>query len=145
MSPFAGHGKESDAHRSVRDEQANMAGVNDHRGELVADCRLRAATDLFGHTWDPVVLAALREGPRRRHELRSGIGGLSDKVLSDALHRLLGNGLVERRAHRQAPPSVEYRLTELGESLVNGPMKALGSWVIEHGDELLNAQGRADS
>ena len=117
--------------------------MSDHEarcGELVADCRLRAATDLFAHTWDPVVLAALRPGPRRRHQLRTAIGGISDKVLTGTLHRLLANGLIHRRAYAEAPPRVEYNLTSLGQSLVDGPMKALGRWTIEHGDELLDAQ-----
>ncbi|WP_217551884.1 helix-turn-helix domain-containing protein [Streptomyces sp. GbtcB6] len=111
-----------------------------HRHEWVADCLLRAATDLFAHTWDPVVLAALRLGPRRRRELRAAIGGISDKVLTDCLHRLLAGGLIERHAHAEAPPRVDYALTGLGQSLVDGPMTALGRWAIEHGDELLEAQ-----
>nr|WP_241830642.1 helix-turn-helix domain-containing protein [Parafrankia colletiae] len=106
----------------------------------MADCRVRAVTDLFTHTWDPVVLTALRRGPRRRRELRAAIGGLSDKVLTEALRRLCAHGLLERRAFAQAPPRVEYALTALGQSLVDGPMQALGDWIIEHGDELLNAQ-----
>ncbi|MFF9488423.1 winged helix-turn-helix transcriptional regulator [Streptomyces sp. NPDC014676] len=128
----------------MRDRRAMMDGeMTDHEAhcyELVADCRLRAATDLFAHTWDPVVLAALRLGPRRRRELRAAIGGLSDKVLTDSLHRLLTSGLIERHAHAEAPPRVDYALTGLGQSLVEGPMLALGHWVIEHGDELLEAQ-----
>lgn len=114
-----------------------------HCYDLVADCRLRAAVDLFAHTWDPVVLAALRAGPRRRRELRASIGGISDKVMTDTLHRLLTNGLVSRRAHPEAPPRVEYGLTGLGQSLVDGPMQALGHWITEHGDELLDAQESA--
>lgn len=108
--------------------------------ERVVDCQLRAATDLFAHTWDPVVLAALGDGPYRRRELRAAIGGVSDKALTEALHRLLGNGLIARRAYAEAPPRVEYALTELGTSLVDGPMRALGDWVEKHGDELLAAQ-----
>jgi DNA-binding HxlR family transcriptional regulator len=119
--------------------------MEDHRGmdeqhDLVADCRIRAATDLFAHTWDPVVLSALRPGALRRRELRAVIGGLSDKALTEALDRLLGNGLIERSRFAQAPPRVEYGLTPLGESLVNGPMIALGEWISAHGDELLAAQ-----
>lgn len=115
----------------------------DERHDLVADCRVRAATDLFAHTWDPVVVSALRAGALRRRELRAAIGGLSDKALTEALGRLLGNGLVERTRFAQAPPRVEYGLTPLGESLVNGPMIALGKWITEYGDELLAAQERA--
>ncbi|MDX3695901.1 helix-turn-helix domain-containing protein [Streptomyces europaeiscabiei] len=128
----------------MRDRRAMMDGeMTDHDAhcyEFVADCRLRAATDLFAHTWDPVVLAALRLGPHRRRELHAAIGGISDKVLTDALHRLLANGLIERHAHAEAPPRVDYALTGLGQSLVEGPMMALGRWAIEHGDELLEAQ-----
>ncbi|WP_174889898.1 winged helix-turn-helix transcriptional regulator [Acrocarpospora pleiomorpha] len=117
--------------------------MSDHCYDLVADCRLRAATDLFAHTWDPVVLAALRPGPRRRRELRAAIGGISDKVLTEALHRLLANGLLTRHAHAESPPRVEYDLTSLGQSLVDGPMQALARWTIEHGDELFDAQESA--
>lgn len=120
-----------------------MAGMNEHERhceELVADCRLRAVTELFAHTWDPVVLAALRAGPRRRRELRAAIGGLSDKVLTETLRRLCARGLVGRHAFVQAPPRVEYALTPLGCSLVNGPMRVLGEWILEHGDALLKAQ-----
>lgn len=60
-----------------------------YRYEMVADCRLRAATDLLAHTWDPVILSALDTGPRRRTDLRTAIGGISDKALTEALRRLL--------------------------------------------------------
>ncbi|MGN9907804.1 winged helix-turn-helix transcriptional regulator [Phytohabitans sp. LJ34] len=110
--------------------------------EFVADCRLRMAADLFAHTWDAVVLAALTEGPRRRRTLRARIGGISDKALTEALHRLAGNGLIERRFFAEAPPRVDYALTDLGRSFADGPMRALGAWVTERGDELFEAQER---
>ena len=119
-----------------------MAGVSECY-EMVADCRLRAAADLFAHTWDPVVLAALRDGPRRRHALRAAIGGVSDKALTEALHRLCGNGLIDRHTHASAPPRVDYSLTDLGRTFVDGPMRALGAWITDHGDALLDAQDRA--
>ena len=117
-----------------------MEITDDHCEELVADCRLRAATDLFAHTWDPVVIAALRPGPLRRHELRAAIGGISDKVLTETLRRLTGHGLIARHAYAEAPLRVEYALTRLGQSLADGPMRALGRWITAYGDELLDAQ-----
>jgi DNA-binding HxlR family transcriptional regulator len=118
-----------------------MAGM-DHCEVWLADCRLRAATDLFAHTWDPVVLAGLRTGPRRRGDLLAAVGGLSDKVLTETLRRLVAAGLVERRRYAAAPPRVEYRLSPLGTSLVDGPLRELGRWVLEHGDDLAAAQER---
>lgn len=111
--------------------------------DFVADCRIRAATDLLAHTWDPVVLAALRRGPRRRRDLRLDIGGISDKVLTESLHRLTGHGLVARSAVGGAPIRVDYALTTLGETLVDGPLAALGQWSVAYGDDLLAAQGEA--
>ncbi|MDA2813825.1 helix-turn-helix domain-containing protein [Nocardiopsis sp. RSe5-2] len=107
--------------------------------DYVADCRLRAAFDLFAHTWDPVVLAALHEGPLRRGRLRTSIGGVSDKALTEALTRLVGHGLIERHRHREAPPRVEYGLTPLGKSLVDGPIRAMAEWTGEYGDRLAAA------
>jgi DNA-binding HxlR family transcriptional regulator len=115
-----------------------MVGMGAHRcEELVADCRLRMAIDLFAHTWDPVVIAALHAGPRRRRALRVGIGGISDKALTESLNRLLGSGLVERRHFAEAPPRVDYALTDLGRSFADGPMRALAAWVTEYGDDLI--------
>lgn len=121
-----------------------MRMVSDDRCEKVlVDCRLRAATELFAHTWDPVVLAGLSEGPLRRGDLLRLGGGISDKMLSETLRRLLANGLIQRQSYAAAPPRVEYRLTALGASLVEGPMRELGRWISAYGDELLEAQERA--
>ena len=99
---------------------------------FVSDCAIRLATDLLTHRWDPVVLAALRAGPQRRSGLLAAIGDVSDKSLTDALRRLVGSGLVERGQHPAA-----YRLTELGESFVGGPLAALGTWAVAHGHRVV--------
>ncbi|MFC8831266.1 winged helix-turn-helix transcriptional regulator [Streptomyces sp. NPDC057137] len=106
---------------------------------LLADCRARLAFDLLSNTWNAVVLWALRDGPRRPVELRERIGGISSKVLTETLRRLQFNGLVERHAHPGAPPRVEYRLTELGRTLLT-PIDVFGAWAFEHGDEVMAAQ-----
>jgi DNA-binding HxlR family transcriptional regulator len=115
-------------------------GVCEH---VLVDCRLRAATELFAHTWDPLVVAALSNGPLRRRALLASTGGMSDKVLTETLRRLLANGLVERRSYPAAPPRVEYGLTPLGASLAAGPLRAMADWTTAHGEELLEAQERA--
>lgn len=108
---------------------------------FAADCQARVGFDLVSNTWNAVVLWALRDGPRRPGELRAHIGGISSKVLTETVRRLELNGLVQRRAYAEAPPRVEYGLTELGRSLL-GPIEALGQWSFDHADEVLAAQDR---
>lgn len=108
--------------------------------QLLADCQLRAVVDLFTHRWDLVVLAALHDGPHRRGALHERVGGLSDKSLTETLRRLLQAGLIERQRYGQRPPRVDYALTTLGVSLVDGPVRELGRWIHENGDALLAAQ-----
>ncbi|MFG1943276.1 winged helix-turn-helix transcriptional regulator [Nonomuraea sp. NPDC048826] len=110
---------------------------------FLADCQARLAFDLLANTWNAVVLWSLRHGPRRPADLRAEIGGISQKVLTETLRRLESNGLVDRRAYAEAPPRVEYGLTDLGRSLVE-PIGALGAWAFEHADEVLAARDRAD-
>lgn len=106
---------------------------------FLADCRARLAFDLLSHTWNAVVLWALRDGPRRPVELRERIGGISSKVLTETLRRLEFNGLVDRHARPGSPPRVDYGLTPLGRTLL-APIDAFGAWAFEHGDEVLAAQ-----
>ena len=102
-----------------------MSNHETHCYDLVADCRLRAATDLFAHTWDPVALAALRTGPRRRRELRAAIGGIRDKVLTETLHRLLANDLVNRRG----PTSRRIQPDQPGREPGRRPNE--GAWALD--------------
>jgi DNA-binding HxlR family transcriptional regulator len=112
--------------------------------DFLADCRTRLALDLLANTWNGVVVWALRLGPVRPVELRERIGGISAKALNETLRRLEHNGLVTRQAYREAPPRVEYRLTELGEALL-GPLETLGEWAHTHGDAVLAAQDRVST
>ncbi|MDT0341716.1 winged helix-turn-helix transcriptional regulator [Streptomyces litchfieldiae] len=107
--------------------------------EFMADCQARLAFDLLGNTWNAVVIWSLRHGPRRPHELRRLIGGISGKVLNETLRRLESHGLVAHRRYREAPPRVEYELTPLGRTLLP-PIEAFGAWAFEHADEVMAAR-----
>jgi DNA-binding HxlR family transcriptional regulator len=62
-------------------------------------------------------------------------------VLTQRLRRLQGSGLVARQVYAQAPPRVEYELTELGRTLI-GPIRTLAQWAEAHGEAILDAQDR---
>jgi len=107
--------------------------------ELLADCQTRLGIDLLSGTWTGVVLWALRDGPLRPGEMRDHIGGISQKVLTETLRRLEFNGLVARHRYAEAPPRVEYELTEAGRGLL-GPLEALGEWSARYADDVMEAQ-----
>jgi DNA-binding HxlR family transcriptional regulator len=109
---------------------------------FVADCPARTTLALVADTWSVVVVHALGEEPRRYGELHEQIGGISKKMLTQTLRKLERNGLVQARRLATAPPGVEYRLTELGETLL-GPVRVLSQWAEEHADELLDGQAAA--
>ncbi|MUL83957.1 MULTISPECIES: helix-turn-helix domain-containing protein [unclassified Mycolicibacterium] len=103
---------------------------------FVSDCRIRTAAELIKHTWDPVVLSALRLGPTRRSVLLERIAGVSDKVLTGALRRLVLRGLVRKAADDMRRDAAVYELTELGTSFAEGPLLQLGRWAAENEAEL---------
>ncbi|MFC1438842.1 helix-turn-helix domain-containing protein [Streptacidiphilus sp. N1-10] len=112
---------------------------DDHCEPFAADCAVRLAAELIAHTWDPVVLMALRAGRRRRIDLLGAVAGVSDKVLTQTLRRLHTNGLIERIT-QPGDRSVAYELSELGATLADGPLAALGQWAIDHAEQILAAQ-----
>ncbi len=110
--------------------------------EFTSDCRARVAFEVLANRWDSVVVYTLAEsGPMRPRALLARIGGISPKVLNEALRRLEYNGLVERHAYPQAPPRVDYTLTEAGTALL-GPMRAMGGWAARYAESVLDAQDR---
>jgi DNA-binding HxlR family transcriptional regulator len=103
---------------------------------FVSDCHVRAAVELIDHTWDPVVLSALRMGPTRRSVLLDRIAGASDKVLTESLRRLASRGLVARAPRDSGRDAAVYELTALGASFASGPLAHLAEWAAENQVEL---------
>ncbi|MGA6184857.1 winged helix-turn-helix transcriptional regulator [Nocardia iowensis] len=113
-------------------------------GDFESDCPARMGVDVFGNSWLPVVVYMLREGPMRPSDLRAAIGGISQKMLTQTLRRMERMTLIERRRYAEAPPRVEYELTEAGRDLLT-PIYALGDWVDKHGRAVgAGLAGRAD-
>ncbi|MEU7142486.1 helix-turn-helix domain-containing protein [Nocardia sp. NPDC046473] len=79
-----------------------------------SDCPARIGVDVFGNSWLPVVVYLLRDGPLRPSDLRAAIGGSSQKMLTQTLRRMERMTLIGRRRYAEAPPRVEYELTEAG-------------------------------
>jgi DNA-binding HxlR family transcriptional regulator len=86
-----------------------------------------AAIELIGKRWSGAILAALSDGPCRFGELCQAVPGLSDRLLSQRLRELEGEGLVERTVEPGAPVRVSYSLTRKGADL-NPVLRELHAW-----------------
>lgn len=69
--------------------------------------------EIMGERWTILVLREAFLGTRRFEDLRHNIG-CARNILSDRLHKLVANGILERRRYQDRPPRFEYRLTEKG-------------------------------
>lgn len=105
---------------------------------------IREVLNRIGDKWSLQVIGLLSEGPRRFNELRRGVGGISQRMLTLTLRLLERDGLVKRTVFPTVPPSVEYQLTPLGLTLTD-PVRALSKWAREHREEIRAARRRSDA
>ena len=96
-----------------------------------ADCPVRNVLDQLADKWSVLIVTTLAERPYRFGALKREIGGISQRMLTQTLRDLTTDGLIERRVFPTTPPSVEYRLTPLGESFL-APLGALVRWAFEN-------------
>lgn len=80
-------------------------------------CPVETTLLLIGDRWKVLILRDLMGGTMRFGELRRSVGGISQKVLTEKLRKMEGDGILERTVYAEVPPRVEYSLTELGRSL----------------------------
>lgn len=80
-------------------------------------CPIGECMKVIGGAWAPNIIWYLSQRPRRFSELKDDIHGISAKMLTTRLKRLESSGVVIREVMPTSPPSVEYRLTELGAEL----------------------------
>jgi DNA-binding HxlR family transcriptional regulator len=104
-----------------------------------ANCPVRNVLDQIAGKWSVLVVTALAERPYRFGELRREIRDISQRMLTQTLRELQSDGLIEREVFPTSPPSVEYRLSPLGRSLLV-PLAALVDWSFTHFDRIVEAR-----
>ena len=107
----------------------------------------RAVNDILariGDKWSVLIVMSLGDGTFRFNELKRRTDGISQRMLTLTLRGLERDGMVERNFKPTIPPTVSYRLTELGRSL-RGPVSGLGQWAIEHRGVVEQARTRYDA
>lgn len=112
---------------------------------LVAEhCPVRDALDQVGSKWTMLILLALTRQALRFSEVQRVVPDISKRMLTQTLRELERDGLLERTVYPTKPPSVEYRLSVLGESLLV-PLAGLIAWAEDSHSTIAQARARYDA
>ena len=88
-------------------------------GSIIEMCPIRNVIARFGNKWALLTVLIIGEqGVVRFNELSRLIPDVSSRVLSSTLRTLEADGFIDRKVYAVVPPKVEYRLTEVGKSLL---------------------------
>ncbi|WP_108397455.1 winged helix-turn-helix transcriptional regulator [Devosia submarina] len=117
---------------------------NEKIGGPLSNCPVRDVLDKISDKWSMLLVMTLASGPRRFNQLRREVPDISQKMLTQTLRDLQRDGMVEREVFDTKPPSVEYRLTDLGRSIII-PFGHLVTWANQNHGHINKARTTFDS
>ena len=101
------------------------------RGIRLAACAPRDLVSRLGDKWTILILSLLSVAPGqclRFSEIKYGVEGISQRMLTLTVRHLERDGLVLRHYYPEVPPRVEYELSELGKS-IQAPLEHFAGWI----------------
>jgi|EndMetStandDraft_8_1072994.scaffolds.fasta_scaffold899856_1 DNA-binding HxlR family transcriptional regulator len=106
---------------------------------------IREALDLIAGKWTVPIFFALHRArtPLRYADLRRRLEPVTPKELTRHLRQMETAGLIERRVHDTVPPSVDYALTELGNTL-HPSFESLTNWAAHFADVVAENRKRGE-
>ena len=93
------------------------------------------AVEILRGKWKLPIISSLFFGKKRFGEIAADIPKITDRMLSKELKDLEMNDLVKREIHNTFPVTVEYALTEHGETL-RGIINELREWGTRHREHI---------
>ncbi len=113
-------------------------------GKLVGNLQAQEcpSRDILKHVtgrWAVLTLIALQGRTIRFAALKRTIGGVSDRMLTQTLQTLEGDGFVHRKAYKVVPPHVEYSLTPMGEDVAQN-VRVLADWIEDNTSDIIAAR-----
>ena len=100
-------------------------------GPRFTPCAPNGVLARLGDKWTILVMShlAVADGHRLRFSaLKSGIEGITQRMLTLTLRNLERDGLLMRHYFPEVPPRVEYELTEMGASMLPA-LEGFTSWI----------------
>lgn len=100
-------------------------------------CKAAPILEWIGNKWTLAVLLKISENePVRFNELYRNIPLVSEKVLAQVLKQLTTDGIIDRQLFADVPPHVEYRISDLGKTLLPHVESLIG-WGQSHFDQIM--------
>lgn len=123
---------------------ATHFGAWEASGFDAAACPVRNVLDRIGDKWTMLTLVALAAAPRRFSELHRIMPDISKRMLTQTLRGLERDGLATRHVFPTKPPSVEYRLSPMGRSVLI-PLASLVEWAEQNYPTIRRARIQFDA
>ena len=79
---------------------------------------IKKAINVLDGKWKILILWAIKSKAKRFSDIKNDVSGITQKMLSQSLKELANDGLIIRKSFPEIPPRVEYKLTDLGKSLI---------------------------
>ncbi len=108
---------------------SELAKVKKCSGEFVL--AINDTMNVLNGKWKLPIIGSLLYGKKRFKELEREIPKITPRMLSKELKDLEVNGIVTRTVYDTIPVTVEYELTESGNTL-NMVLDAMIAWGLQH-------------
>jgi len=108
-------------------------------------CRyLKDILKRVGDKWSVLLIVELADSTRRFNDLKRGIDGISQRMLTSTLRGLERDGLVIRTVFPTVPARVEYTLSPLGQTILK-TVAELRDWTEQNGAKIEHARTSFDA
>jgi len=104
------------------------------KGPVLTPCAPHDVFARMGDKWTILVMSLLSLTPRhqlRFSEIKVGVNGISQRMLTLTLRHLERDGLLLRHYFPEVPPRVEYELTGMGRSMLPA-LEGFTGWIGAH-------------
>jgi DNA-binding HxlR family transcriptional regulator len=92
---------------------------------------IKEALAIIGDKWTGFIIRDLSSGPKRFSELEQSLG-IGPRTLSQRLESMQECNVISKKQFAEAPPRVEYSLTQKGEDLLP-VLQSMAEWGVKHG------------
>lgn len=105
--------------------------VMTRKGPVLTPCAPHEVLARMGDKWTILVMSLLALAPNnqlRFSEIKSGVRGISQRMLTMTVRNLERDGLLKRHYFAEVPPRVEYELTSMGRSMLPA-LEGFTAWI----------------